>query len=87
MTPWNVNNTQNTPTTGVVYKGGDAAFLGRYGVLRNNWYNLSITGVNKIGTPDINVPDNTPDDNLDSYISVKINVLSWAKRQQDVTLQ
>ncbi len=87
LTPWNVNNTQNTPTTGVVYKGGDAAFLGRYGVLRNNWYNLSITGVNKIGTPDITVPDNTPDDNLDSYISVKINVLSWAKRQQDVTLQ
>lgn len=87
LTPWSGNNTQNTPTTGIIYPGGDAAFLGRYGVLRNNWYNLSITGVNKIGTPDITVPDNTPDDNLDSYISVKINVLSWAKRQQDVILQ
>ena len=87
LTPWSGNNTQNTPTTGVVYDGGDAKYLGRYGVLRNNWYNLNITGINKIGTPDITVPDNTPDDNLDSYISVKINVLSWAKRQQDVTLQ
>ena len=87
LTPWSGNNTQNTPTTGVVYDGGDAKYLGRYGVLRNNWYNLSITGVNKIGTPDITVPDNTPDDNLDSYISVKINVLSWATRQQNVTLQ
>lgn len=87
LTPWSGNNSENTPTTGVVYNGGDAKYLGRYGVLRNNWYNLSITGVNKIGTPDITVPDNTPDDNLDSYISVKINVLSWAKRQQDVTLQ
>ena len=87
LTPWSGNNSENTPTTGKIYPGGDAAFLGRYGVLRNNWYNLSITGVNKIGTPDITVPDNTPDDNLDSYISVKINVLSWAKRQQDVILQ
>lgn len=87
LTPWSGNNTENTPTTGNIYPGGDAAFLGRYGVLRNNWYNLNITGINKIGTPDVTVPDNTPDDNLDSYISVKINVLSWAKRQQDVTLQ
>lgn len=87
LTPWSGNNTENTPTTGKIYPGGDEAFLGRYGVLRNNWYNLSISGVNKIGTPDITEPDNTPDDNLDSYISVKINVLSWAQRQQDVTLQ
>lgn len=87
LTPWSGNNTENTPTTGNIYPGGDAAFLGRYGVLRNNWYNLNITGINKIGTPDVTVPDNTPDDNLDSYISVKINVLSWAKRQQNVTLQ
>lgn len=87
LTPWSGNNSENTPTTGKIYPGGDEAFLGRYGVLRNNWYDLNITGINKIGTPDITVPDNTPDDNLDSYISVKINVLSWAKRQQDVTLQ
>lgn len=87
LTPWSGNNTENTPTTGNIYPGGDVAFLGRYGVLRNNWYNLNITGINKIGTPDVTVPDNTPDDNLDSYISVKINVLSWAKRQQAVTLQ
>ena len=87
LTPWSGNNSENTPTTGKIYPGGDVAFLGRYGVLRNNWYNLNITGINKIGTPDVTVPDNTPDDNLDSYISVKINVLSWAKRQQDVILQ
>ena len=87
LTPWSGNNSENTPTTGVVYDGGDAKYLGRYGVLRNNWYNLNITGINKIGTPDVTKPDNTPDDNLDSYISVKINVLSWAQRQQDVTLQ
>lgn len=88
LTPWTkTGNTKNDPTTTDVYPGGDEAFLGRYGVLRNNWYNLSITDVNKIGTPDVTIPDNTPDDNLDSYISVKINVLSWAKRQQNVTLQ
>ena len=31
--------------------------------------------------------DPTPDDNVEKYISVKINMLSWAKRKQSVTLE
>mgnify|MGYP003514598717 CR=1 FL=1 len=46
------------------------------------------TAIKKIGSPvvpDITT-DNTPDDNIDAYISVKINVLSWAKRTQSTIL-
>lgn len=87
LTPWN----PSTKTSGISYPTPDEAnWLGRYGVLRNNWYDLDITGVSRLGaaTPDeLDVKnDPTPDDNLKSYISVKINVLSWAKRTQKAIL-
>ena len=87
LTPWN----PSTKTSGISYPTPDEAnWLGRYGVLRNNWYDLDITGVSRLGaaTPEeLDVKnDPTPDDNLKSYISVKINVLSWAKRTQGATL-
>lgn len=63
-------------------------WLGRYGVLRNNWYEISVSGIKGFGhatIPDLsNIPDD--DDNLKEYVSVKINVLSWAKRTQGATL-
>lgn len=87
LTPWN----PSTKTSGISYPTPDEAnWLGRYGVLRNNWYDLDITGVSRLGaaTPEeLDVKkDPTPDDNLKSYISVKINVLSWAKRTQGAIL-
>lgn len=60
----------------------DEKFLGRYGVLRNNWYDLSINSISGVGSPVIPGAPDTPDDELESFISVRINVLSWAKRTQ-----
>lgn len=61
--------------------------LGRYGVVRNNWYELTVTKVTGPGSPEIPEPDGgkTPDD-TESWIRCAINVLSWAKRSQDVEL-
>lgn len=88
LTPWNTWETADKPAVGNIYpNSSDANYLGRYGVVRNNWYELSVSKVSKIGTSVIDTPDNTPDDNLESYISVSINILSWAKRSQDVDLQ
>lgn len=88
LTPWN----PSTKTT-LSYPGtnNEENWLGRYGVLRNNWYKLDVTGVAAIGasTPgELNVNnDDTPDDNLKRYISCKINALSWAVRTQGTILQ
>lgn len=60
--------------------------LGRYGVLRNNWYELTITSVKGPGEPVIPEIPTTPPDKQESYINCEINVLSWAKRSQDVEL-
>lgn len=60
--------------------------LGRYGVLRNNWYEITVTGISGPGNPEIEDPDSNPDDEVEGYIQARINVLSWTKRTQDVEL-
>lgn len=85
-TPWGLDK-DNTitgsniyPTTGA---GKDANYLGRYGVLRNNWYDLEVNSIRTIGSAVVPSRDDTKyDDELNQYISVKINILSWAKRVQ-----
>uniref|UniRef100_UPI003FF007A1 Mfa1 family fimbria major subunit n=1 Tax=Prevotella sp. TaxID=59823 RepID=UPI003FF007A1 len=87
LTPWK-NNETPLPSTSSVYPTDNQAgnYLGRYGVLRNNWYDISVTGVKGLGSS--TVPDVTTDtdDELKSYIAVQINVLSWAKRTQGAVL-
>ena len=88
LTPWNEANKTDNPYPGDG-SSADNNWLGRYGVLRNNWYEIEVTGIKGIGSatvPDVN-DDPTPDDNVEKYISVKINMLSWAKRKQSVTLE
>lgn len=91
LTPWNNNEDTTLPSAANIYPDGTLTsavkYLGRYGVLRNNWYELNVTGIQNIGTSDIPERGTTTDDTIESYISVTINVFSWAKRQQDVILQ
>lgn len=61
-------------------------YLGRYGVVRNNWYELTITSVSGPGEPEIPTPDDEHVDDDEGYIKCTINVLSWAKRTQNVDL-
>ena len=63
------------------------AFLGRYGVLRNNWYDLTVTKFSAPGYPDVPVVNPTdPDDEDTKYINVEVKILDWAKRTQQVEL-
>lgn len=62
-------------------------YLGRYGVLRNNWYELTVQSVSGPGYPSVpEVKPSTPDDEDDNYINVSVKILDWAKRSQDVNL-
>ena len=63
-------------------------FLGRYGVVRDNWYKLSIDQIGKIGDaepvdPSTTTPD-TPDDEIENFISVHVHIVPWVLRQQSV---
>ena len=62
---------------------------GRYGVLRNNWYDIAVNGISKIGSPIIPPVDETPNDKeteKSDAISFSIKMLNWAKRSQNVNL-
>ena len=69
------------------YGENNLEYLGRYGVLRNNWYVLTVQSVSGPGYPSVpDVKPNTPDDEDDNYINVSVKILDWAKRSQDVNL-
>lgn len=76
-----------TPWSSGGYGSDNLSFLGRYGVLRNNWYELTVQSVSGPGYPSVpDVKPSTPDDEDDNYINVSVKILSWAKRSQDVNL-
>ena len=93
-TPWNTEDNAPTTkpskgaTTALIYPGTDPKrsnnYLGRYGVLRNNWYDISVSKISAIGSPVVPgvSTDKTPDDDFYNYIAVRINILSWAKHTQ-----
>lgn len=64
---------------------GENQWLGRYGMVRNNWYDLTVTGARELGSPTIPEVTNTYDDDVNN-LAVTINILSWAKRTQNVEL-
>ncbi len=77
-TPWN---------SGESYSDNNASYLGRYGMLRNNWYELTVGNVYGPGYPGVPPVDPTlPDDENEKYLSVSVKILSWAKRSQSVDL-
>ena len=88
LTPWKSTETPKPTVSGGAYPSTNQAanYLGRYGVLRNNWYNIDVQGIKKLGSPVVPEVTGDTDDELAAYISVKINVLSWATRKQSATL-
>ena len=50
------------------YDGNNDSWLGRYGVLRNNWYDLTVNSISGPGYPDVpEVKPGTPDDEDTKY--------------------
>lgn len=78
LTPWN---------SGESYGTDNVKYLGRYGMLRNNWYELTVGNVYGPGYPGVPPVDpNQPDDENEKYLSVSVKILSWAKRSDTVDL-
>lgn len=79
LTPWKEGDK--------TYDENNLNWLGRYGVLRNNWYDLTIEKISGPGYPDVpEVKPDTPDDEDTKYINVSVKILDWAKRSQTVDL-
>ena len=73
--------------SGESYGDNNDKYLGRYGMLRNNWYELKVGSVYGPGYPGVPPVDPTlPDDENEKYLSVSVKILSWAKRSDTVDL-
>ena len=73
--------------SGEPYNENNDKYLGRYGMLRNNWYELKVGNVYGPGYPGVPPVDPTlPDDENEKYLSVSVKILSWAKRSDTVDL-
>ena len=83
LTPWS----SGKETYGTNNATNNASYLGRYGVLRNNWYDLTVSKVSAPGYPDVPVVNPTdPDDEDTKFINVEVKILDWAKRSQSIDL-
>jgi len=91
QTPWKVDELTAAGLSDSypdIYQGKTAEenWLGRYGVVRNNWYQVNVTGIAQIGDAEAPVIPGKPDDTREQWIKAEINVLSWAVRTQEAVL-
>jgi len=94
-TPWSSipSMTDNTTaqaysTTAATAVGGssaDAAFLGRYGVVRNNWYDINITSVTHVGSPIIPPLTQDADDTVEQLLNTTLSISGWTQNNQTLT--
>ena len=86
----NVANIYGYTTDTEAQAKASARFLGRYGVVRDNWYKLSIDKISKLGSavPESVKGDTTPDDEIEEeyYISAHVHIIPWVLRTQSVNL-
>lgn len=78
-TPWNIGDK--------TYNDDNTKWLGRYGMVRNTVYSVTINSISAPGSPVVTLPDPlVPDDENDYFINADINVYAWAKRTHSVDL-
>ena len=88
QTPWTSTATMQNNNTAWVYGDGtncnENSYLGRYGVVRNNWYNISITSVAHVGSPVIPPLTSNADDRVEQLLNAMLNIASWTTNTGDL---
>lgn len=84
--PWDEGTEVKTKADGTRIADYKPKHLGRYGVVRNYSYVITVNGIHSLGEPTI--PPITPDDTDDMpgelYLDVEVKVQAWAKH--DITV-
>lgn len=90
LTPWTSASTMDKKNTALVYPGADDAarnhaYLGRYGVVRNNWYTINIKSISHVGAPVIPVLTDYADDVVEQLLNAQIVVSKWTVHEQTIS--
>lgn len=84
QTPWASAASMTNNSTAQVYGGNAASYLGRYGVVRNNWYNISITSVSHVGSPIIPALTEDADDKVPQFLNATLSINGWTSHGQNL---
>lgn len=69
------------------YGGNNLRYLGRYGMVRNNWYEVNVNSFSGPGAPTIpEIKPEVPDDENEYFVNASVSILSWSKRVQNIDL-
>ena len=89
QTPWSSAASMTNNTTAQVYAATspdtpESLYLGRYGMVRNNWYNISIKSVTHIGSPIIPTLTTNADDTVEQLLNATLKISEWESHNQDL---
>ena len=84
QTPWASVASMTDNSTTQVYGSNAASYLGRYGVVRNNWYNIRVTSVTHVGSPIIPELTSDADDKVEQLLNATLQISGWEGHNQDL---
>ena len=89
QTPWSSTAEMSGNMTDKVYVATlpdtpDSKYLGRYGMVRNNWYNISINSVTHVGSPIIPPLTTNADDKVEQLLNATLRISGWEKHDQNL---
>ena len=71
------------------YGGNNASYLGRYGVVRNNWYDIGINSVNHVGAPNaatlMTTMQDQADDCVEQLLNATLTITPWTTSNTTLT--
>ena len=86
--PWQSAGTMAGSSAANAYGNNNNDYLGRYGVLRNNWYEISITGVSHVGGCNIaqlfNKMKDQADDTVEQLLNATLVINSWEAHNESL---
>lgn len=62
----------------------EQAYLGRYGMVRNNWYTISIRSVTHVGSPIIPALTQNADDEVEQLLNATLTISGWTTNDQNL---
>ena len=84
QTPWSSTASMSDNTPALVYGGNASNYLGRYGMVRNNWYNISINSVSHVGSPIIPPLTTDADDKVEQLLNATLQISGWEGHSQNL---
>ena len=82
--PWASDASMTNNSTAQVYGGDTENNLGRYGMVRNNWYNISIRSVTHVGSPIIPALTEDADDKVPQFLNATLSINGWTSHGQNL---